>query len=314
MGDVVVDETPPLPRLSESPIQGVAVQQSDPDPALPVVPLRRSQRGWHPSEAALQHIAAAGPASGRVAMLGDWDVSDVLGREDEDMVFTTDWARSSFKVDLLHATQEQDVPRSFAQVMKLSPEARIPWIEACRAQCRSFLAIPAISGVLRPDQWTKAPPIRLSWVLTTKPPLDEPKARIVMLGQHMREGVHFNDTHAPVASVTCVRVLLAITAAAGRLLTQFDVKAAFLTAPLDIELDVILPDGFGIGSDDGQFSSPEGRRRRALTAIPGCPQGSRVWREKLVQVLASLGFKPFLPDEPCLLDSGSDPIYLLTYP
>ena len=247
-------------------------------------------------------------------MLGDWDVSDVLGREDEDMVFTTDWARSSFEVDLLHATQEQDVPRSFAQVMKLSPEARIPWIEACRAQCRSFLAIPAISGVLRPDQWTKAPPIRLSWVLTTKPPLDEPKARIVMLGQHMREGVHFNDTHAPVASVTCVRVLLDITAAAGRLLTQFDVKAAFLTAPLDIELDVILPDGFGIGSDDGQFSSPEGRRRRALTAIPGCPQGSRVWREKLVQVLASLGFKPFLPDEPCLFkDSGSDPIYLLTW-
>ena len=87
--------------------------------------------------------------------------------------------------------------------------------------------------------------------------------------------------------MTCVRVLLAITATVGRLLTQFDVKAAFLTAPLDIELDVILPDGFGIGSDDGQFSSPEGRRRRALTAIPGCPQGSRVWREKLVQVVAS---------------------------
>ena len=125
MGDVVVDETPPLPRLPESPIQGVAVQQSDPDPVLPVVPLRRSQRGWHPSGAALQHIAAAGPASGRVAMLGDWDVGDVLGREDEDMVFTTDWARSSFEVDLLHATQEQDVPRSFAQVMKLSPEILI---------------------------------------------------------------------------------------------------------------------------------------------------------------------------------------------
>ena len=94
--------------------------------------------------------------------------------------------------------------------------------------------------------------------------------------------MHFNDTHAPVASVTCVRVLLAITAAAKRLLTQFDVKAAFLTAPLDIELDVILPDGFGVGSDDDQFSSPAGRRRRALTAIPGCPQGSRVWRERLV--------------------------------
>ena len=111
-----------------------------------------------------------------------------------------------------------------------------------------------------------------------------------------------------------MRVLLAITAAAKRLLTQFDVKAAFLTAPLDVELDVILPDGFGVGSDDDQFSSPAGRRRRALTAIPGCPQGSRVWRERLVQVLASLGFKSFLPDEPCLFrDSCSDPIFLLTW-
>ena len=155
---------------------------------------------------------------------------------------------------MLYATQDWTVPRSFAQVMKLSPADRAPWLEACRAQCKSFLAIPAISGVLHPSQWTKAPPIRLSWVLSTKPPLDEPKARIVMLGQHMREGVHFNDTHAPVASVTCVRVLLAITAAAERLLTQFDVKAAFLTAPPDIELDVILPDGFGIGVDDSQFS------------------------------------------------------------
>ena len=199
-------------------------------------------------------------------------------------------------------------------MLKLSPEARAPWLDACRAQCRSFLAIPAISGVLRPSQWTRAPPIRLSWVLSAKPSTGEAKARIVMLGQHMREGVHFNDTHAPVASVTCVRALLAVTAASARLLTQFDVKAAFLTAPLDIELDVILPDGFGVGADDAQYSSPTGRRRRALTAIPGCPQGSRVWRDKLVQVLASLGFHTFLPDEPCLFkDSGADPIFLFSW-
>ena len=114
--------------------------------------------------------------------------------------------------------------------------------------------------------------------------------------------------------MTCVRVLLAVTAATSRLLTQFDVKTAFLTAPLDIELDVILPDGFGVGSEDSQYSSPEGRRRRALTAIPGCPQGSRVWREKLVHVLSTLGFSTFLPDEPCLFnDSNADPIYLFTW-
>ena len=128
----------------------------------------------------------------------------------------------------------------------------------------------------------------------------------------MVEGVHFNDTHVP--SVTCVRVILAIAASARRHLAQLDVKTAFLNAPIDIELDVILPEGFGIGNDDDQFTSQEGRRRRALTAIPGCPQGSRVWRQKMVQVLSILGFATFLPDEPCLFkDSHQDPIFLVLW-
>ena len=72
-----------------------------------------------------------------------------------------------------------------------------------------------------------------------------------------------------------VRLILALTASGRRHLTQMDVKTAFLNAPIDIELDVILPEGFGTGGDDKQYSSAMGRRRRVLTAIPGCPQGSR---------------------------------------
>ena len=135
-----------------------------------------------------------------------------------------------------------------------------------------------------------------------------------MLGQHMQEGIHFNETHAPVPSVTCVRIILAITAATRPQLTQLDIKTAFLNAPLDIELDVILPDGFGTGSDDDSFKSYEARRRRALTAIPGCPQGSRVWRQRMVAVLNSLGYSTFLPDEPCLFrDQHDNPIFLVLW-
>ena len=93
-----------------------------------------------------------------------------------------------------------------------------------------------------------------------------------------------------------------------------DVKTAFLNAPIDIEPDVILPDGFATGGNDEQFNSFEGRRRRALTAIPGCPQGSRVWRQKIVGVLNRLGFSTFLPDEPCLFkDAHADPIILVLW-
>ena len=63
------------------------------------------------------------------------------------------------------------------------------------------------------------------------------------------------------------------------------------------------------------YGTPATRRRRALTAIPGCPQGSRVCREKLVADLNSLGFKMFLPTEPCLFkdDQGGEPIFLIVW-
>ena len=52
----------------------------------------------------------------------------------------------------------------------------------------------------------------------------------------------------------------------------------------------------------------------SLTAIPGCPQGSRVWRQKIVGVLLELGFSTFLPDEPCLFkDQGTNPIFLVLW-
>ena len=68
------------------------------------------------------------------------------------------------------------------------------------------------------------------------------------------------------------RLFFALTAAGGRHFTQVDVKTAFLTAPLDIEFDVILHIGFGRKGEVGDLSSPESRRRRALTH-PGLPPG-----------------------------------------
>ena len=79
---------------------------------------------------------------------------------------------------------------------------------------------------------------------------------------------------------------------------------------------MLLPEGFGIDGNNEEYSSATGRRRRALTAtaIPGCPQGSRVWRQKIVGVLSELGFSTFLPDEPCLFkDRDPNPIFLVLW-
>ena len=259
-------------------------------------PLRRSARGWQPSAAALQGIAN----------------SSAQTIEEVDALFEDHIVQQG--TSYAFSMHEEGVPYSFKNIQTFSPLEREKWMAACREESASHLAIPSISGALAPEEWTKAAPIRLTWVFARKPTGDY-KARIVMLGQHMQAGVHFNDTHAPVPAATIVRLLLAITAAEGREFTQLDVKTAFLTAPMDIELDVILPEGFGTGQDNHLYDSFSARRRRALTAIPGCPK-VRVWREKLVGDLGSLGFKTFLPTEPCLFkddQSGEDPIFLVVW-
>ena len=110
-----------------------------------------------------------------------------------------------------------------------------------------------------------------------------------------------------------IRAFLALVAAGERNFTQLDVKTAFLNAPLDIELDVILPDGFGTRSEQQNQATIQKRRCRAITAIPGCPQGTRVWRH-LLEKLAALGFKMFHPSEPCLFkNDGKDPLFLFAW-
>ena len=300
----------PVPSQHNSALLGP--QQVQPLGAMSQVPasqtLRRSSRSWHPSEKALQRIAAEDACDDNVSAMLDYQDS----KDDPEFLVNEAAARDPFfQSDLAYSTQDRGIPRSYAQILHLPEEEFEKWLLACKKECESHLAIPSISRVLQPQEWTKAPPVRLTWVFTKK---DVYKARIVMLGQRMVEGVHFNDTHAPVPSITCVRIILAIMAATRRSLTQLDVKTAFLNAPIDIELDVLLPEGFGTGDGSGEFSSPTGRRRRALTAIPGCPQGSRVWRKRILAALEELGFTTFLPDEPCLLrDSHKDPIFLVLW-
>jgi len=56
------------------------------------------------------------------------------------------------------------------------------------------------------------------------------KARVVIRGQYMREGLDFNDTFAPVAKPATIRAVFALAAKYNCLLKAGDVETAFLTA------------------------------------------------------------------------------------
>ena len=142
-------------------------------------------------------------------------VNDLFDGESDDVLMP---GLTHTEFDMAYATHTQgaSIPRSYEQILSLPLAERDRWFQACYSESDSHLSVPSISGKLTLAEFTKAAPIRLSWVFDVKS-TGEYKARIVMQGQHMKEGIHFNGTHAPVPSPTVVRLFFALTAAGGPL-------------------------------------------------------------------------------------------------
>lgn len=125
------------------------------------------------------------------------------------------------------------------------------------------------------------------------------KARVVVRGQFMKEGVNFNDTFAPVAKQVTVRATLAFAAKHSLLIKCGDVETAFLTATMDCEVWVKMPPFWGEGEAPVCTNNPPLTPKLLLKGVPGIPQGSRLFYEKFTAHLESLGFLPSLADK-CL--------------
>nr|GEY08983.1 hypothetical protein [Tanacetum cinerariifolium] len=70
------------------------------------------------------------------------------------------------------------------------------------------------------------------------------KARLVACGYHQEEGIDFEESFAPVASLEAIRIFLAFTAHTNMVVYQMDVKTAFLNGNLREEVYVSQPDEF----------------------------------------------------------------------
>ena len=78
--------------------------------------------------------------------------------------------------------------------------------------------------------------------------LDRYKARLVALGNKQEYGINYEETFAPVAKMTTVRMIISIAASQGWPLHQMDVKNAFLYDDLKEEIYIILPPGLSSSS------------------------------------------------------------------
>lgn len=131
------------------------------------------------------------------------------------------------------------------------------------------------------------------------------KARVVVRGQYMREGLNYNDTFAPVAKPATLRALLAVATKYDCLLDSGDVETAFLTAKMDCEVWVRMPPFWGKEEDPVEAKNPKtGRPRLLLKGVPGIPQGSRLFYETIAARLIAMGYKPAKSDKCLFINSA----------
>ena len=71
------------------------------------------------------------------------------------------------------------------------------------------------------------------------------RARLVAQGFTQMYGVDFQDTFAPVARLSSIRVVIALAASEDWELHQMDVKSAYLNSPIDTAVYMRLPPGHG---------------------------------------------------------------------
>uniref|UniRef100_H3H9Z9 CCHC-type domain-containing protein n=1 Tax=Phytophthora ramorum TaxID=164328 RepID=H3H9Z9_PHYRM len=144
-----------------------------------------------------------------------------------------------------------EMPTTFKSAMESSDAVK--WKEACDSECDSLL---------KNDTWDVVPlpkgrkAIGCRWVFRVKEnqagEIERFKARLVAKGFSQKYGIDYDETFAPVAKFTSIRIVLSLAAKYGLKLHQMDVKTAFLNGVLDEDIYMAQPDGY---VDDGRYGS-----------------------------------------------------------
>lgn len=144
--------------------------------------------------------------------------------------------------------------------------------------------------------------------------IERRKARIVAKGLTQRPGIDFNETFAPVARISSIRIVMALAAESDMTVHQIDVTTAYLNGTLDEEiymefpelleesLVIILREEHGQGTiavkTKEMLEEVRGGDKVCLLkkALYGLKQAGRQWNTKLDRELTKLGAKPLNAD------------------
>lgn len=135
---------------------------------------------------------------------------------------------------------------------------------------------------------------------------NKPKIRLVALGYRQTSGVGFNETYAPVFSMTKIRSVLAVVGCNNFKLQQVDVKTAFVNGDLGEDVFMAVSEGLKDNSSDIMVC-------KLLRSIYGLKKSPREWYAKMHEFLLILNFTSSRND-PCLYGSWSYMSVTLPFP
>ena len=131
------------------------------------------------------------------------------------------------------------------------------------------------------------------------------KARLNVDGSRMRQGIHYDQSYAPVASWRSIRLLLILIAQYGWHSRQLDYVLAFPQAPVAKEIYMKIPKGFEV-----KGANPDKYVLKLHRNVYGQKNAGRVWNDYLVEKLTTkVGFKQSKIDE-CVFYRGKT-VYVL---
>ena len=114
--------------------------------------------------------------------------------------------------------------------------------------------IEEFQSIIKDDAWEVVPRpegksvVTSKWIYKIKHAADGSvekfKARFVACRFSQKEGIDYEETFAPVARYTSIRVIISLASVLGWKLHQMDVKTAFLTGQVEEEVYIEQPEGF----------------------------------------------------------------------
>ena len=124
------------------------------------------------------------------------------------------------------------------------------------------------------------------------PGIDKFKSRYCGKGFHQKKGVHYLNSHAPVASAVANRIVVAVSTELNWPLEGMDVSNAYLNAPLESSIVIFV-------EPPPTIHVPKGYGLRLLKGLYGTMQGGNRWAHHKHIKLTKLGYTRN-PSEPSL--------------